>query len=957
MYRVAAFLFGLTVHFITLALLCCGNRYGASAVGVNGGWVEGEMVVSNTIVQYEGFLGFGIWNVGILSTPEGTVYRDWIRCSAQTNEMFSTTFLIGRYSNGHRTSLDAEMFAHKDIIFFNISESYGFGMAKKVFGFFDAVTKHRPDTQFVVKTDHDIAIDNIEVLLEETARMEKPVYYCNMVWGLDNWPHIKVVRNTSSKHYVSASVYAKTHYPSFCSGWGYVIDTNTLRSISQIARSEVFFSSEDAWIGILAEKLGISPTKGNISLKGNVVLSPYEEDGVSCPLVVKSVCRFLMPKLNFVFCDNHRFDKTTFIDPLYTVEHDANLVATSKPAVSAHTPFKMQIVIMVKSEEPLNLFKLLRSLRRANYTRAVNLTLVFTFRNWDNEHLLGAQIKVANSFNWPFGGKILLSKRTPTISLTMAWRHSWLPESSNNFALFLTDNGAQISHDFFRWVVDNIEDAKDTSDFYGLSLWSNNTGSSGFKKWEGFLTNGRWWRKFLAYADGTIKSTNEPIHTLFSRFILLSEKNLRCTRPPTSLIFVREEHISAGSFNTLHRNDDFACSLQGEAWGRSSADINFVGFHSKADEHLVYASVENYVDVEHRIGIKYELNSGEINSIDLSRGDLNFVSHSTFTFSLQVTTGQMPYKITLSIQKKRSPAKVPNAMAQFKVFPLGDEKKSPTYVSVDIIIFTNSPTNLAALLASIDRHVSGHSTVHVLYNASTACGRAGFELVQKKHLAFNFIDQGHFGTDSAEKKFQFMEAVVETMSASHSTHVVPLVDECIFVRRVNVRRFALKLVQFDPLSTVQLRLGTHLQAYGELRKAYPDRFIQEQFNVPPLEVYDSYAGHHRICISRKKTLSNHFWSVTHFTGAIFSRTRLLDMWQKITFQSPSDLDSQWHAMKPFFPRYHMMPTQAVVLARNTAGNSQDCSNFLRNYSNGIYTNFDGSLETDPWVNSNEMLDL
>ena len=44
-------------------------------------WIEGEAIVSNESIRYQGFLGFGLWNGGILSTPNASQYRHWVRCS------------------------------------------------------------------------------------------------------------------------------------------------------------------------------------------------------------------------------------------------------------------------------------------------------------------------------------------------------------------------------------------------------------------------------------------------------------------------------------------------------------------------------------------------------------------------------------------------------------------------------------------------------------------------------------------------------------------------------------------------------------------------------------------------------------------------------------------------------------------------------------------------------------
>ena len=103
-------------------------------------WIEGEAIVSNEIIRYQGFLGFGLWNGGILSTPKASQYRHWVRCSALHDSSFSVTFLVGRDPKDTVANkrIVQEMFTYKDIILFDTSETYGFAVTKKVFGFFDA---------------------------------------------------------------------------------------------------------------------------------------------------------------------------------------------------------------------------------------------------------------------------------------------------------------------------------------------------------------------------------------------------------------------------------------------------------------------------------------------------------------------------------------------------------------------------------------------------------------------------------------------------------------------------------------------------------------------------------------------------------------------------------------------------------------------------------------------------
>ena len=109
-----------------------------------------------------------------------------------------------------------KMFTYKDILLFDVYESYGFPVALKVFGFFNAVLKFRPNSKFVIKSDHDIQVDTIQTIIEETRNCP------SLLWESLGWRRrMARLRDKKSKHYVSVNAFSLSHYPPFCSGWGY----------------------------------------------------------------------------------------------------------------------------------------------------------------------------------------------------------------------------------------------------------------------------------------------------------------------------------------------------------------------------------------------------------------------------------------------------------------------------------------------------------------------------------------------------------------------------------------------------------------------------------------------------------------------------------------------------------------------------------------------------------------
>ena len=75
-------------------------------------------------------------------------------------------------------------------------------------------------------------------------------------------------------------------------------------------------------------------------------------------------------------------------------------------------------------------------------------------------------------------------------------------------------------------------------------------------------------------------------------------------------------------------------------------------------------------------------------------------------------------------------------------------------------------------------------------------------------------------------------------------------------------------MEFDPLS-IQLRLGTHLQGYTELKRMYPERFLPKHYQgniAQNVLIYDALAGCQFICGEKEKLTANHFWFISNLGG-------------------------------------------------------------------------------------------
>ena len=249
--------------------------------------------------------------------------------------------------------------------------------------------------------------------------------------------------------------------------------------------------------------------------------------------------------------------------------------------------------------------------------------------------------------------------------------------------------------------------------------------------------------------------------------------------------------------------------------------------------------------------------------------------------------------------------------------------------SVDIIIFSKDrPKELKNALLSISAYVDGVQRVHVIYTYSSMCFRIGYLNVAKdirtmpnQKTSINFIDE-----HASSHALGFRHHVLDILSSTDATHVIPIVGEAFFIRKINVAKVADALEAFNYASSVQLRLGTHLDAFEKLDRIYPTRFsprvnksryvIEDSMNE--LLAFDSTVGCMHVCDDKEENISflNDFWFSTNLNGPLYNKNILLNAWQDMDFSHPGDLEGNWYFRKPRLPRYHLMLTKAAVITND-----------------------------------------
>ncbi|KAH9375772.1 hypothetical protein HPB48_023013 [Haemaphysalis longicornis] len=90
-----------------------------------------------------------------------------------------------------------------------------------------------------------------------TTRLPSPFYVGNIRWSNP------VVRNPKSRWYVPEEDYARSRYPPYGSGAGYILDSRALDVLTSNVRRVKPFANEDAYVGTVLSEAGVYPVQSS----------------------------------------------------------------------------------------------------------------------------------------------------------------------------------------------------------------------------------------------------------------------------------------------------------------------------------------------------------------------------------------------------------------------------------------------------------------------------------------------------------------------------------------------------------------------------------------------------------------------------------------------------------------------------------------------------------------------
>lgn len=239
----------------------------------------------------------------------------------------------------------------------------------------------------------------------------------------------------------------------------------------------------------------------------------------------------------------------------------------------------------------------------------------------------------------------------------------------------------------------------------------------------------------------------------------------------------------------------------------------------------------------------------------------------------------------------------------FSHLPRSEEEifASSTRRTVDSLVFTKDrPLLLLRLLEAYRMHCRNAGDMAVVASASTPLLRAAYSRVNEHFPSVRFFYEGEAGVGD------FKQATLRALHELSSPYVMPLVDEVVFTRNVDLVHVAASLDRHAPNGTFQLHLGLAYAGSASVPR-------QTVLETAVSSMHDSVRGFPWSPDLETQQLS--FYHVINLEASVYSLARVRRDWATPAFRHPGELEFAWyHAKFDFLPSdLHLFYSRAVCV--------------------------------------------
>lgn len=183
-----------------------------------------------------------------------TIRRTWgelKRTHISGDKHWKVVFMMGKASDDKMNeAIMAEHEKYGDLLIGDYLDSYR-KITTKLLMAFQWATQIK--CSYILKTDDDVYIDIPKLTEWLNARGNPSSFYGGVLYSG------RVVRNRYHRHYVSRDELPWDYYPEFCKGAMFVVSQSLISKMVELSRKVTRISPDDAYIGVLANLLGVTP--------------------------------------------------------------------------------------------------------------------------------------------------------------------------------------------------------------------------------------------------------------------------------------------------------------------------------------------------------------------------------------------------------------------------------------------------------------------------------------------------------------------------------------------------------------------------------------------------------------------------------------------------------------------------------------------------------------------------
>jgi hypothetical protein len=241
----------------------------------------------------------------------------------------------------------------------------------------------------------------------------------------------------------------------------------------------------------------------------------------------------------------------------------------------------------------------------------------------------------------------------------------------------------------------------------------------------------------------------------------------------------------------------------------------------------------------------------------------------------------------------------------------------PPARAVDTLIFSKDrPLKLFALLESQARHVrGGGGAVTIILRATSLAAAVGYRVVEAAFPGVRFVWQ--------TPALSFQRTTEAALRGLQAPYLMPLVDELVWTRPVDLAAVAGALRRGGDVGTFQLRLGLHLAGIAAAR---PN--IASSSSSSFAAARDTAAATYCYEWTGPDMAPSTFAHPTVLDAGVYPSARLQREWYSLSYGSPNELEFFWYAHRQgygpgcvhlFYANASVVNNESGDLVRDTAG--------------------------------------